>query len=110
MSEAKWSKVASLYDGRRAVGGRMHVGDGRLQFKPHAFDRALRGRSLDVPLSSISRLSLTRRTWSAPRRHVLVETADGGHARFLVNGAQGVMSQLAEAVRDAGTEPVVLTD
>ena len=68
---------------------------------------ALRGRSLDVPLSSVSHPSLTRRTWFAPRRHVLVETTDGERARFLINGARNVIATLAEAVRETGTEPVV---
>lgn len=110
MGDSGWSKVASLYDGRRAVGGRLHVRDGRLLFVPHAFDRALSGRSLDMPLRSIGRVSLTRRSWTAPRRHVLVETTEGVEARFLVNGARDVIATVAEAARAAGAEPVVSDD
>ena len=102
MEPGTWKKIASLYDGPRAVGGRITVADGRLTFRPHALDRALAGRALDVPLASVRRVSLTPRSWWAPRRHVLVETHDGVRARFLVNGARGVVERLLEDVRAAG--------
>jgi hypothetical protein len=70
-----WSKVASLFDGPRAV---------------------------DVPLASVARLTLTKRSLTAPRRHVLVEMGDGVRARFLVNGAKGVLERLAVDARTAG--------
>lgn len=107
MEASAWGKRASLYAGPRAVGGRVSTPPGRLVFTPHALDRALAGRSLDVSLDSISRLTLTTRSWFAPRRHVLVETDDGVRARFLVNGARGVIEHLAQAARAAGREPDV---
>jgi hypothetical protein len=97
-----WSKVASLYDGPRAVGGSLQVGAGRLRFKAHAIDRALNGREVDFPLATIDRLMLTKRSLITPRRHVLVETRDGVRARFLVNGAKGVLSRLATDAREEG--------
>ena len=105
------SKTASLFDGPRAVGGRLHVtSDERRQFRPHGFDRALAGRALDVPLNAVTRLSRTKRSWFAPRRHVLVETADGTRARFLVNGAAELVERLADAARAAGATPDVNHD
>ena len=103
-----WSKTASLYDGPRAVGGSLQVSSGRLRFKAHAFDKALKGREVDLALSSVERLTLTKRSWFAPRRHVLVETRDGERARFLINGAKGVTRRLAHDVKDAGTTPEVV--
>ncbi len=103
-----WSKIASLYDGPRAVGGSLRVGDGRLRFRAHAFDRALNGREVDLPLSDVARLTLTRRSFIAPRRHVLVETRGGVRARFLVNGAKDVLRRLDRAARDAGALPEVV--
>lgn len=107
MSEP-WSKVASLYDGWRAVGGSLRVGNDRLTFKAHAVDRALNGREVDFPLASIARLTLTERTLKAPRRHVLVETRDGVRARFLVNGAKGVIARLSQDALAAGAAPEVI--
>ncbi|WP_246003434.1 hypothetical protein [Nocardioides aurantiacus] len=108
MSSTSWDKTASLYDGPRAVGGRLHVTpDQRLQFRPHGFDRALGGRTLDIGLDTTTRLSRTKRTWFAPRRHVLVETADGTRARPLVNGAADLIERLAGAARTAGANPDV---
>ncbi|WP_182524378.1 hypothetical protein [Nocardioides dongkuii] len=97
----EWSKIASLYDGPRAVGGSLQVGAGRLRFRAHAIDRALKGREIDVPLDAISRLTLTDRSLLAPRRHVLVETYDGVRARFLVNGAKKVIHRLSRDVSEA---------
>ena len=105
MDAAEWTKIASLYDGPRAVGGRLVVGEGRLKFVPHRVDRALAGRALDVPLLSVEALTLTSRSWFAPRRHVLVETSDGVRARLLVNGARALIDRLADAVRAAGGSP-----
>lgn len=100
----QWSKGASLYDGPRAVGGSLRVGGGRIRFEAHAFDRTLKGREVDYPLAAVSRLTLTKRSLIAPRRHVLVETHDGGRARFLVNGARDVLHRLATEAREAGAE------
>ncbi len=102
-----WKQVASLYDGPRAVGGQIVVDGGRLKFEPHAFDRALAGKSIDVPLTSVERITLTSRSWLAPRRHVLVETTEDVRARFLVNGAKALIEDLAEAVKRAGGTPTV---
>lgn len=107
MGTSAWGKRASLYDGPRAVGGRVSTPPGRLVFTPHALDRALAGRALDVPLASISRLTLTHRAWFAPRRHVLVETDDGARARFLVNGARAVIEHLAQSAQAAGRAPEI---
>jgi hypothetical protein len=98
----QWSKTASLYDGPRAVGGSLHVGAGRLRFKAHAFDKALKGREVDFPLDVVARLTLTHRSLLAPRRHVLVETREGIRARFLINGAKDVLRRLARDAQDAG--------
>lgn len=104
----QWSKGASLYDGARAVGGSMSVVDERLRFEPHAFDRALKGREVDFPLAAVGRLTLTKRSLIAPRRHVLIETNDGGRARFLVNGARQVIQDLVTLSREVGAEPEVV--
>lgn len=100
----QWSKTASLYDGPRALGGLIQVANGRLRFKAHAFDKALGGREVDVALNEVERLTLTKRSLLAPRRHVLVETRDGVRARFLVNGAKDVLQGLARDVREAGSD------
>lgn len=107
MEPSDWRRRASLYDGPRAVGGRVSTPPGRLVFTPHALDRALAGRALDVPLASISRLTLTQRSWFAPRRHVLVTTDDGVSARFLVNGARAVIEHLAHSAQAAGRAPEI---
>lgn len=105
---SSWTKAASLYDGPRAVGGSLEVGGGWLRFKAHAFDRALKGREVSLPLETAERLELTRRSLIAPRRHVLVETSDGVRARFLVNGAKGVLEAIARDAREAGSDPDVV--
>lgn len=107
MSEP-WSKGASLYDGWRAVGGSLRVADGRLTFRAHAFDRALNGREVDLPLVAVARLTLTERGLTTPRRHVLVETHDCVRARFLVNGARGVIHRLAQDALEAGAVTEVI--
>ena len=104
---ASWSKRASLYDGPRAVGGSLTVGGGRLRFEAHAFDKALKGREIDVALETVHRLTLTTRSVFTPRRHVLVETREGVRARFLVNGAKDVLRALARDVRAAGSDPEI---
>ena len=103
-----WSKTASLYDGPRAVGGSLKVADGDLRFEAHALDKALRGREVSFSLASVERLTLTKRSFIAPRRHVLVETRDGMRARFLVNGAKDVLRALARDVREAGSDAEVV--
>lgn len=103
-----WSKLASLYDGVVAVGGRMRVGDSRLRFGPHALDRSWGGRELDVPLDAIVRLTLTKRSLLKPRRNVLIETSNGQRARFLVNGAENVVRSLARDAQESGANPEVV--
>lgn len=102
------SRTASLYDGPRAVGGTVHIARGRLTFGPHAFDRALAGRSFECPLESISAITLDRRRLWAPRRHVLIDTHDGSHARFLINRQRTFIQDVVAACRERGSSPKIV--
>ncbi len=107
MADAEWSQVASIYQGPRAVGGKIQVSQGRFAFQPHTFDRKTGGRGLDVALTDITRITSTRRSWYAPRRHLRVEMSDGRTVRFLVNKVDRLMARLAEPMRAAGGAPAV---
>lgn len=102
---SNWEHTASLYQGRRAVGGRIEVGHGRLLFKPHAFDRKTGGRSLDVSLESITAIEKTERSWSpatfSPRRCLLVRTSNGTESKFLVNRLDQLVDRLKMEVAEA---------
>ncbi len=59
------SKRANYSAGNRAVGGRLHVTDRHLVFEAHGFDKALGGKSVDVPLRESRRSRSTRRAASS---------------------------------------------
>lgn len=93
-----WEHVASLYQGSRAVGGRIKVGDGRFEFAPHGFDRKTGGQGLLLELGSITSIEKTERSWKSPRKCLLIRTSSGVEAKFLVNKLDGLVDRLQDAV------------
>lgn len=103
--DGSWQHGASLYQGPRAIGGRIEVGSDSLDFVPHLVDRTTGGRGLSVPLASVASVEETARSWRpasfSPRRCLLVRTDDGREAKFLVNGLRDLVERLEDAVRRA---------
>jgi hypothetical protein len=100
-----WQHTASIYQGARAVGGKIEVRSGTLEFVPHVFDRTTGGRSWTAALESVVSVEETARSWRAssfsPRRCLLIRTDDGREAKFLVNGLRDLVERLEGAVRQA---------
>jgi hypothetical protein len=103
-----WEQRASLYQGRRAVGGRITVSPRQLEFAPHVLDRKTGGRSVRMDLCSITVVGRTERSWRlstfSPRRCLFVETVDGARATFLVNGLDGLVDRLHWAISESCAE------
>jgi hypothetical protein len=83
---------------RRAVGGRLSVGDGELRFAPHALDRAFAAVDRHIALDEITGVSVAPRRFShrnagGLRRRLCVETADGP-VSFVVNHVDRVAADL----------------
>jgi len=91
-----WQHGASLYQGRRALGGHVKVANGKFEVEPHAFDRKTGGRPFSVSLSSITSIEQTARSWNPATfsrlKCLLIETSDGTEAKFLVNGLAPLVS------------------
>jgi hypothetical protein len=99
---SSWEHGASLYQGRRAIGGHIKVGRGKFEFAPHVLDRKTGGRSLSVDLSSITAVDRSERSWKlstfSPRQCLIIETSDGLTAKFLVNRLDALVDRLRSAV------------
>lgn len=105
-----WDHGSSRYQGRRAIGGRITVRRGSFEFAPHVFDRNTGGKPLSIGLGSIRSIERTDRSWNpatfSPRRCLQITTSDGASEKFLVNGLDGLVARLQEAVDQAdGRQP-----
>ncbi|MBD8605512.1 hypothetical protein IFT73_01480 [Aeromicrobium sp. CFBP 8757] len=100
-----WKHGASLYQGRRAIGGRIEVGRGRFEFVPHVLDRRTGGKPFTVDLRSITAVERTDRSWNprtfSPRRCLLVTTSSGAEAKFLVNRLDELVDRLMATINES---------
>lgn len=98
-----FSKRANYSAGKRAVGGKLHVTDRRVVFEAHGFDKALGGKSMEVPLSDVTAVSVEPKgsfiknmTSGGARARLRVDAGDTAHL-FVVSGVQDVVQQLRRA-------------
>lgn len=103
---SSWEQGASLYQGRRAIGGRIKVGRGEFVFTPHVFDRNTGGNGFRTNLNAIVSVEKTKRSWRlstfSPRECLMVRTAGGSYAKFLMNKLDSVVARLNDSIREAG--------
>jgi hypothetical protein len=89
----------------RAVGGQLVLEDGRLEFRPHGFDRALAGKGWSVPLGAIRAVGTEPRGMNpfngALRQRLRVEADDGSVELFVVNELDAVRERIESAVAGA---------
>ncbi|QCW52070.1 hypothetical protein FE634_19625 [Nocardioides dongxiaopingii] len=94
---SQWQVRANLYRGWRALGGRLTLDTEALSFEPHGLERALGGGvHYRAPLAQISSVAVARRGF--PRKRLVVVTADGTEARFLVPKVEARAADLRRAV------------
>jgi len=95
-----WRVRANYWAGWRALGGRLSLGAGDLEFKPHAVERALGGRQgFRAPLRDIVSVEVARRG-AVPRKRMFVRTRDGTEAVFLVPNVDSRAGDIRRAVGD----------
>ncbi len=108
------SRANHTQNRRRAVGGKLFVTDRRLGFVPHSFDNSLRGKHVDLDLTSIdavttepNRRSL-RGVLGGPldalfggglRTRLRVETTGGEAELFVIDDVESVVEILEDARR-----------
>ena len=101
---SEWSCRANRTQGPlRAVGGRLVLEAGRLEFQPHGFDRALAGREWSTPLGAVSAVGTEPRSGLNPfsgamRERLRVELDDGSVELFVVNKLGEVRERIEAAV------------
>lgn len=97
MSDASW-RANYITSTTRAVGGRLAVEGDVVTFRPHAFDRALAGRSWSAPLAGVTVSVAPRRPLShlfgAGLRRQLVLSSDGEDQHFIVNHVDRVADEI----------------
>jgi hypothetical protein len=98
-----FSKRANYSAGKRAVGGRLYVTDRRLVFEAHGFDKALGGKSVDVPLRDVTAVSVepkgsfVKNLTSGGIRDRLRAEAGGTAHLFVVSPVAEVVEQVRRA-------------
>jgi hypothetical protein len=102
---SEWSCRANrTQSALRAVGGHLVLEGGRLEFRPHGFDRALSGKGWSTPLSAVRSVGTEPRGLNpfsgALRERLRIETEDGGVELFVVNKL-GEVRERIEAERAA---------
>lgn len=109
---SEWEYRANHTQGRfRAVGGRLRLSGGLLEFRPHGFDKALAGRQWSAELARIRAVGAEPRTWNpldgGLRERLRVELDDGSVELFVVNRLGEVRERIESAVtaRDADDAP-----
>jgi hypothetical protein len=99
------STRANFWRGDRALGGRLSVTSGRLQFRPHGLERSLGGNDeVDIALHQITRLSKAPRSLRVPRERLIVRTIGGQDLYFLVPKLADLLARLKVVVQDAGID------
>lgn len=85
----------------RAQGGRLHLTDRRLIFRPHAFDRLLRGREWEVALDRVVGVGIEPRSGNplggGLRNRLRIEDVDGDVQLFVVNKLDAVVDEVRKA-------------
>ena len=96
---------ANHTEGYTARGGRLWLTDKRLVFHPHALDKGLGARSVDIPLSQITGVGKEPAgcgpgAWFSGglRARLRIETSDGSKHLFVVNGLDSVIAQIKQKV------------
>lgn len=84
-----WSKRANYSVGGRAVGGKLHVTDRRIVFRPHVLDRVTGGKGFTAPLSAVTGVSKAPKDGQlfsgGLRDRLQIELGDGSVHHFVVN-------------------------
>jgi hypothetical protein len=98
---SEWSCRANrTQSGLRAVGGKLTLAAGRLEFRPHGFDSSLGGQTWGADLADIHAVDKEARSWNpfdgGMRTRLRVETADGSEL-FLVNRLDSVIERIRAA-------------
>ena len=88
----------------RAQGGKLHLTDRRLIFRPHIFDRLLRGREWEVALDRVVGVGIEPRSGNplggGLRNRLRIEDRDGHVQLFVVNKLDDVVDEIS---RGTGT-------
>lgn len=87
----------------RAQGGQLHLTDRRLVFRPHAFDRLLRGREWNVTLDRVVGVEIEPRSGNplsgGLRDRLRIEDVDGDVQLFVVNKLDSVVDEIRQATQ-----------
>jgi hypothetical protein len=98
---------ANRSQGRRAVGGKVHVTNQRVAFVPHGFDKSLGGELWEVPLGQVVSIDVGPRgkNWfdGSIRRRLRIITSTSTEY-FVVNRVAAVASELSVLVGSASSE------
>lgn len=82
--------------GSRAVGGKLTVTDRRIVFEPHGLDKALAGKSVQIPLAEVAAAGTQPRGLNpfsgALRERLRVETSGGDEHLFVIGGRDEVIA------------------
>ncbi len=104
MADESW-RANYTTSGFRAVGGKLTLSGGRLEFRPHGLDRALAGRGFQTDVGAISSVGREGRTLNplsgGMRTRLRIETADGQVALFVVNKLDQVIERIEAARSEA---------
>ena len=88
----------------RAAGGRLSIADGRLEFRPHAADRALGAGAWSVGLDEVRAVGRARGLNplnGALRERLRAQTSDGPPELFVVSKLDDVIERI-ESLRAGG--------
>lgn len=99
------SYPANHTQGKRAVGGKLFVTNGRIAFAPNRIDANLGGYTWEIPLSDYAsagtdkpRLRITEIFSGAWRTRLVIHASGGGVEYFVVGNPEKVAGELSAAV------------